>query len=187
MDDMDFEFLKEYKRLNKICGEILNCDNGVSEYINEMERTDNISFKVPSWSDDLKTLKHLRYIRNQIVHDDFDIGFSTEDDVEQVHTFYNRIYNMDDPFARFRKVSSANSVTSKSGSQAKDVKSSNNITFNYKHTPQQYVYMGKPVEFKSRLKKNSFLKSLSLSLRILGLLICFSIVLVLIVYLVTNG
>ena len=33
MQAIDNEFFDEYKKLDKICGEIFNCTNGVSEYI----------------------------------------------------------------------------------------------------------------------------------------------------------
>ena len=39
MEQIDNKFFEEYKRLDKLCGEIFSCRNGVSEYITQMECT----------------------------------------------------------------------------------------------------------------------------------------------------
>ena len=53
---------------NKMC--IRDSDkHGVSLYIDEMINTPVGSRYVKSWNEDLKQLKHYRWVRNQIVHE----------------------------------------------------------------------------------------------------------------------
>lgn len=104
MQELDDKFFKEYKRLDKLCSEILSCQNGVSEYILQMERTSSGQYKIPSWNEDYKKLKHLRWVRNQIAHDTSSYMISEETDLLEVIDFYNRIMNQNDPLAQLRKV-----------------------------------------------------------------------------------
>ena len=59
-------FINSYKRLEKLCNEIYDSNHGVSAYIDDMARLASASFYVFNWNDDLKQLKHYRWIRNQI-------------------------------------------------------------------------------------------------------------------------
>ena len=58
-------FIEAYKRLEKLCGEILNDDRRISAYIDEMVNAPRGSYLVSGWDDDLKKLKHYRWVRNQ--------------------------------------------------------------------------------------------------------------------------
>ena len=69
MNSQDNNFFESYKRLDRLCGDILNCKNGISEYIQQMEQTEQSGFKVANWTEDYKMLKHVRLVRNQIAHD----------------------------------------------------------------------------------------------------------------------
>ena len=62
-------FIDSYKHLEKLCGEVLNDDRRVSAYIDEMLRTPRGSYYVRTWDEDLKNLKHYRWVRNQISHE----------------------------------------------------------------------------------------------------------------------
>ena len=62
-------FIDSYKHLEKLCGDMLQTQHGISAYIAEMESTPNGSYRVQGWVEDLKCLKHYRWVRNQIVHD----------------------------------------------------------------------------------------------------------------------
>ena len=62
-------FIESYKHLDKICGEMFETQYGVSAYIEEMLNNPHGSFLVRGWENDLKQLKHYRWIRNQIVHE----------------------------------------------------------------------------------------------------------------------
>ena len=62
-------FIESYKHLEKLCGEVLNDDRRISAYIDEMINTPRGSYLVKGWDDDLKQLKHYRWVRNQIAHE----------------------------------------------------------------------------------------------------------------------
>lgn len=104
MEQIDNKFFEEYKRLDKLCGEIFSCRNGVSEYITQMECANQGRYKVSSWDNDYKALKHIRWVRNQIAHDTTGHTICTESDLLFVIDFYCRIINREDPFAQLRKV-----------------------------------------------------------------------------------
>ena len=57
MNSQDNNFFESYKRLDRLCGDILNCKNGISEYIQQMEQTGQSGFKVANWTEDYKMLK----------------------------------------------------------------------------------------------------------------------------------
>ena len=69
MQAIDNEFFEAYKRLDRLCSDIYGCRNGVSQYIEDMER---VSYQgrlaIPSWEQAYRTLKHLRWVRNQLAH-----------------------------------------------------------------------------------------------------------------------
>lgn len=50
-------FIDSYKHLEKLCGDMLQTQHGVSAYIAEMESTPNGSYRVQGWVEDLKCLK----------------------------------------------------------------------------------------------------------------------------------
>lgn len=62
-------FIESYKHLEKLCGEVLNDDRRISAYIDEMINTPRGSYLVRGWDDDIKQLKHYRWVRNQIAHE----------------------------------------------------------------------------------------------------------------------
>lgn len=98
-------FLSSYKNLEKICGEIMNDDRRISAYIEEMQNTPSAASFVPYWNDDLKQLKHYRWIRNKIVHepDCTEENMTTSQDAIWIENFHNRILNQTDPLALYTK------------------------------------------------------------------------------------
>ena len=96
-------FFEEYKRLDRLCRDLFSCENGVSEYILQMEENVYKGRIIPSWDYEYKTLKHLRYVRNKIAHDETGCEISTEDDLLQVRRFYNNILSQKDPFSLLRQ------------------------------------------------------------------------------------
>ena len=98
-------FIDSYKRLEKLCSEIYNDNHGVSSYIDEMVNTPIGARYVPGWDEDLKQLKHYRWVRNQIVHDP---GCTEENmceygDAQWLDNFRSRIMLANDPLALYRK------------------------------------------------------------------------------------
>ena len=104
MNQKDVEFFEAYKRLDVLCRDVLNCKNGVSEYIQQMEVSHQVLGRGTGWSEDYRMLKHIRWVRNQVAHKTSDAPFSTEKDIEFVNAFYDRIMDQDDSFARLRKM-----------------------------------------------------------------------------------
>ena len=101
---IDNEFFEEYKRLDRLCSDMYSCQNGVSEYITQMEnRSDQGTYRVSSWNADYKSLKHIRWIRNQIAHDSATCQISEPEDLEFVQDFYERIFAGRDPLTLLRK------------------------------------------------------------------------------------
>ena len=88
-------FIESYKHLDKICGEMFETQYGVSAYIEEMLNNPRGSFLVRGWENDLKQLKHYRWIRNQIVHepDCYEENMCEAGDDEWLDDFYERIIN----------------------------------------------------------------------------------------------
>lgn len=103
MTKLEIEFLEEYKRLDKLCQDMLSSLSGVSEYINRMESFyKEGSYYIDDWNENYKTLKHLRWLRNNIVHnvDESDCSF---EELETLKYFYRDILVQEDPLARLYK------------------------------------------------------------------------------------
>ena len=103
---LNLEFQEEYKRLDRLCKDYLSSTEGVSEYIRQMESTPWSNRRyVFTWEDDYKQLKHIRWVRNQLAHEvgTLNSDICTEDDLDWVQSFYNRIMNGNDPFTIMRK------------------------------------------------------------------------------------
>lgn len=103
MNQIDNDFFEAYKHLDKLCGEIFDCRNGISEYITQMESLPRGHRLVSNWDSDYKNLKHIRWVRNQIAHESSCCAISNREDIEFAELFYTRIMNQDDPFSRLRK------------------------------------------------------------------------------------
>ena len=98
-------FIESYKHLEKLCGEVLNDDRRISAYIDEMINTPRGSYLVKGWDDDLKQLKHYRWVRNQIAHepDCTEQNMCEPSDTVWLDDFYSRIMNQTDPLALYSK------------------------------------------------------------------------------------
>mgnify|MGYP000030091172 CR=1 FL=1 len=90
------EFMNAYKHLEKLCGDLLNDERRISAYIDEMAKISDGTSKVYNWDNDLKKLKHYRWIRNQIVHepDCQEDNMCHPDDVAWLNNFYSRIIRL---------------------------------------------------------------------------------------------
>ena len=98
-------FIDSYKRLEKLCSEIYDDNHGVSSYIDEMINNHIGSRYVCGWDEDLKHLKHYRWVRNQIVHepDCSEENMCEYGDSEWLNDFHSRIMSGNDPLALYRK------------------------------------------------------------------------------------
>ena len=96
-------FIDSYKRLEKLCNEIYG--NGVKSYIEEMSNIPMGSRFVTKWDEDLKKLKHYKWVRNQISHDPdcTENNMCEPDDAQWLDNFRSRIMAANDPLALYRK------------------------------------------------------------------------------------
>ena len=98
-------FIDSYKRLEKLCNEIYGDIHGVKAYIEEMNNTPLGARYVLGWDEDLKRLKHYKWVRNQIWHD---LNCTEENmceygDAQWLDNFRSRIMSANDPLALYRK------------------------------------------------------------------------------------
>lgn len=106
MNNLNLIFLEEYKQLDKLCGELYDGQPGVTSYINEMKNVNwNDARDIPNWKSDLNELKRLRHTRNHLAHTEgaFDENLCTNEDVNWVKDFRNRILKQTDPLSLLGK------------------------------------------------------------------------------------
>lgn len=136
-------FLETYKRFEALCGDLFSCRHGVSAYIVEMERTPDIwQCKVPGWKDDYYTLKHLRWLRNQLVHNPSAPG-CTDEDVRKLQTFHARILNRQDPLAVLHLLRSAEETHRPSEREKHPLHTT--VPYHWSEAPQSETPNRKPV------------------------------------------
>lgn len=101
MKDINVTFLEEYKRVDNYIRDAFGNGEGVSEYIREMEaRQAEGVVRVATWKDDYKTLKHLRWVRNQLAHEvSIRADICDRSDVEWLRGFGKRLKGVRDPLA----------------------------------------------------------------------------------------
>ncbi len=138
-------FLYSYKRLEKLCGEIMDDDRCVSAYIDEMIKLSRGSIVVKNWDEDLAKLKHYRWVRNQIAHnpDCTESNMCQPGDSEWIDDFYSRIMNQIDPLAKYRKA-----VNSVQVSKAKPTSTTCSNSTTQNRITNQDTSKPKPTDYK---------------------------------------
>ncbi len=93
MLDTSVNFLKIYKKLDQLIKDTLQTDEGVTEYINMLAKLSLDGELEQLRRADYRGLKHIRWIRNKLVHepDTLESGLCTSDDVIYTTDFYNRL------------------------------------------------------------------------------------------------
>ena len=115
MHTQDNVFFEEYKRLDRLCGDMYRRQNGVSAYIADMEENAAAGqFRILNWNDDYKMLKHVRWIRTKIAHEPDNNRFSEAADTAFLQDFHNRVLSQRDPLAALRKVKEEKRVSQQS-------------------------------------------------------------------------
>jgi hypothetical protein len=98
------EFIDEFKHLERICNELYSEQHGVTQYINEMkQQSRHASRRIPGWDEDLASLKRVRHIRNNLVHESEETVEYNSADIEFIKAFYQKIIKQQDPLALLRK------------------------------------------------------------------------------------
>ena len=103
MNALQNEFFEEYKSLDNLCKDLFRSGEGVTAYIEEMQRSCSGAMSVLSWNADLAMLKHVRWLRNQIAHGDSGEAECSREDISFVQSFHERILKQKDPLALKRK------------------------------------------------------------------------------------
>ncbi|MBO7214625.1 MAG: hypothetical protein J6V66_03920 [Clostridia bacterium] len=100
--NLEYEYLEEYKSLDKLCKDMFSTGEGVSEYIRQMDLVpfSNRSY-VSNWQAQYKMIVHLRFIRNTIAHDtnSANMEICKEGDLVNLKEFHQSIISGEDPLA----------------------------------------------------------------------------------------
>lgn len=98
-------FMESYKRLEKLCGDLISEEKPVQAYIDKMYNTPRGWDLIRGWDDDLKHLKRCKRLRNLIAHEPDCTEENTvrQQDIEWLENFYNRLLNGTDPLSLYKK------------------------------------------------------------------------------------
>ena len=104
MNDVEKRFIEQYKITEAELNRRLDTRHGMTDYIAQMEATPvEYQLRVPTWRKDYRSLKHLRWLRNCIVHDE-----STSEcdrfDIVELCDFHQRLLNGSDPVASAERI-----------------------------------------------------------------------------------
>ncbi len=103
---LNIPFLETFKSLEAVCNDIYRAHNGVTCYIDEMSSISLYEAQdVPGWQQDLRQLKRLRHIRNQMTHEPGAMltPMCTVEDIRWLANFHRRILDRADPLALLRR------------------------------------------------------------------------------------
>lgn len=109
LTQLDTLFFEQYKQLDTVLCDMLKTDKGVSEYIAAMENVPEHDRKnVAGFDADYRTLKRLRWVRNQIAHDVNSAldGFCRPEDLTNLKGMYQRVMNQSDALAVLYRIKS---------------------------------------------------------------------------------
>ena len=109
MRDLNIDFMDLYKRVDRFIKDAYHSSEGVSEYIRIMESKDSKGCRyVSGWNSDYDSLKHSRWIRNQLAHEvDYDADICSDEEYEWLEEFHSRLFSSDDPLGKLRKAENA--------------------------------------------------------------------------------
>ncbi len=112
MDNIILDFLQAYKSLDTLCKQILSSDRGISKYIDEMARESQGRMLVADWENDYRKLKHMRWLRNRLVHepDSFQNNLPSIEDIKWLEMFRIRIMECTDPFSVLRQLRNTKTI-----------------------------------------------------------------------------
>ncbi len=105
MRDLNIDFLEEYKSVDNICKDIFGTRDGITEYLRIMENIPWQDYKyVSTWHSDYSKLKHTRWVRNQITHENgtMDSDICSQNDFAWIKDFRWRLLNSNDPLTIIR-------------------------------------------------------------------------------------
>lgn len=109
MLEQNIIFQENYKRLDILCKDCYKSQEGVSEYIRQMDKHMLEGKRlVKDWENEYSNLKHVRRIRNQLAHE---VGTINSDIVKEydilfLSNFHKKIHNSTDALSVLRKIKS---------------------------------------------------------------------------------
>lgn len=97
-------FLDEYKKLDDMCRESLDIDEGVAGYVKQMETSEGPKKNVDAWVDDYHTLAKCLHI-DSLIADEVMAGKAqcTKQDIAWIKKFQKRISKGEDPILELQK------------------------------------------------------------------------------------
>ncbi len=102
MDNLNYVFFEEFKRLDRLCGELYGEQRGISKYIDDMRNVPRYDCRnISGWDADLEQLVRLRHIRNNLAHTEgaFQEEMCIEKDIDWLKEFHRRVLSQSDPLA----------------------------------------------------------------------------------------
>lgn len=102
MNECALDYLESYKRLDQLCRDMFRTKDGVTEYINQMDRVISRINSKRDWRNFYTRLKYQRRLRNNLVHNT-DCSECTEEDIDEIEYFFELILKQEDPLACIRK------------------------------------------------------------------------------------
>lgn len=102
MDECVLDYLDSYKRLDQLCRDMFRSKDGVTEYINQMDRVISRINSKQDWRDFYSRLKYQRRLRNNLVHST-ECSECTEEDIDEIEYFFELILKQEDPLAYIRR------------------------------------------------------------------------------------
>ncbi len=102
MDECALDYLDSYKRLDQLCRDMFRSKDGVTEYINQMDRVISRINSKQDWRDFYSRLKYQRRLRNNLVHST-ECSECTEEDIDEIEYFFELILKQEDPLAYIRR------------------------------------------------------------------------------------
>lgn len=107
MENLNYKFFEEFKRLDKLCADMYGTQQGITAYIDDMEATSSHNCRsISEWKSDLQALKILRHKRNYLAHEgSFDEPLCTQADIDWLAAFRNGVMHQTDPIAKMRRES----------------------------------------------------------------------------------
>jgi hypothetical protein len=106
MNENNFLFLHEYILLDNLCKDMIGVmQNGVSAYLDEMDENHEYAYIIRDWDEDYENLKQYRYLRNRLTHENNALYEEqcTDEDIEWIKKFRNKILQSKDPLTRLYK------------------------------------------------------------------------------------
>lgn len=102
MNECALDYLESYKRLDQLCRDMFRSKDGVTEYINQMDRVISKINSKQDWRNFYSRLKYQRRLRNDLVHNT-ECSDCTEEDIDEIEYFFDLILKQEDPLACIRK------------------------------------------------------------------------------------